>query len=147
MRKIFSIIFTALLVIILFSGCRRATHNGWIDGNWRIKSVEQIADGVFYDKDTVIYPESSFIAIQLELAQIRTGSEPGVKGRGATAVMLHDRKNDKITLEYRLNDKDVNPKWMIERGFCSNPETYDVHANSKRLTLRSANVVINCERW
>ena len=116
-----SILTVACAVLLIVAGsCRRASHNGAIDGNWKILTIETLATGEVEDLSGV----NRFIAINLELMQLR-----------GVSLLTGDFPNTDV-------------KALSVYGIDENPVTFTVEkANSNRLQLRTSTKLITCRRF
>lgn len=125
----------------LLPGCRRATHNGEIDGYWQIRSIEYTkADG---STRTVIPNKTQdwYIGIQLELFQIGA-PQPQYQ---LTGEISYDKKAGKLGVNFPYNP---SAAVLLQFGIPSNPVTFTVEkADSKALVLSTASTRITCRRW
>lgn len=129
------------LTLGIGAGCRRTSHNGDIDGFWRVVSVEQIANGTTIPKDTVIYPTNLFYCINLELMQLQPLSAE------FTGVMNFSERNRKLTVEFPKRPEGATG-WEMQRfGIWTNPVTFEVNAGKSHLVLRTPESVIKCDRF
>ncbi len=53
-----------VLSLSMLAGCGKASHNGHVDGNWEIMSIENRQDG------TVTVPDQHFIALYLHVVNL-----------------------------------------------------------------------------
>lgn len=139
MKKIIYLLF-AVFMLTAAAGCRRASHNGSIDGNWRLVQVEILSTGEIIETD----PENEyFIAINLELMQLR--------GRGittnpfCTGIMDYDRDAGRLAVDFPNKPP---MKQLAEFGIFENPVVFQVEeASHKALVLRTPQSVITCRRF
>lgn len=135
------------LVIALVCGitaisCRRTSHNGAIDGQWKLVSVEEFANDSTILRDTVIYPEREYIDIQLEIMQLRGENHPLYTG-----VITYDKGNDILTVDFR-SPKQITPLVKHLFGVWRNPVTYKVeNPDRKTMILRTPECVLTCHRF
>lgn len=132
MKKVIIIAITALLLTI-FAGCRRVSHNGAIDGHWVITAIETTADG------SVRHPRSFTVNIQDELFQLR-GAQV------LTGEISYDEGAHKLGVDFRPADE-VSPANLQEYGIWSNPVVFDVDVNRRHLILKTPESVITCKRF
>lgn len=124
----------AIIAISLLSlgSCRRMSNNGKIDGNWKIYEIYYIADG------TTVVPENEFIAIQLELLQLRSSKD------FCTAVIGYDKNSDDMYVDF----KKINPSILYPFGFGSAQSTVHIdRADSKHLVLSTDIARITCRKY
>ena len=125
-------------VMLLFAAgsCRRASHNGKIDGNWKVLTIETLATGEVTD-----YSRSQvFIAINLELMQLRSGTFGSYTG-----IIDYDKGDHRLAVEF----PDITGADQLRTyGIDENPVVFTVEkANSKRLRLRTSTKLITCRRF
>lgn len=137
MKKIIYLLL-AVVAIFISTGCRRASHNGFIDGNWRVSEIYVNSDG------HTEYPEDRFICINLELIQLRY--KDLYNYGNLTGEIHYDKKQAKLTADF-LGDQGV-VSYTKYFGIYSNPVTMDVERiNSDKMVLRTPETVITCRRF
>lgn len=136
MKKYIVLLMTAaMLAVTVLSGCRRATHNGKIDGLWKVVEIETFPDG---GTSEVTNPENVFFGVQLELFQIDTPT-PRFTGE---MTFGKDRQ-----LSVRFTDNTESDE-LRQFGIYSNPVTFTIETlNSKHLVLSTPSSVITCRRF
>lgn len=134
-------LYLLILCVLIGTGCRRTSHNGDIDGFWRVVSVEQIANGTTILKDTVIYPEDLFYCINLELMQLQPLSYD------YTGVMNYSERDRRLTVEFPKQAEGPTGWQMQKFGIWTNPVTFEVNAGRSHLVLRTPESVIKCDRF
>ena len=129
-----SILTVACAVLLIVAGsCRRASHNGAIDGNWKILTIETLATGEVEDLSGV----NRFIAINLELMQLRGVSL-------LTGEIDYHKREHLLTVDFPNTDV----KALSVYGIDENPVTFTLEkANSNRLQLRTSTKLITCRRF
>ena len=135
MKKIICLL---AVILLLASGCRRASHNGKLDGFWRVETVEYLnaASG-----DSVAHPQNRFICIDLELFQLQ---EHG--GIQATGVMDYSKGKHLLKVDFPYFEAGGSP--LLERfGIMENPVTFLVSASGEKLVLSSTSTVVRCRRF
>lgn len=128
----------AVCVLIMAVGCRRVSHNGKLDGNWRVETVELFKESGMVKQDSLFHPEDRYIAFQLELVQIRPNLHTG--------IITYDDKSGQLSMEFPKEPSSL-PKVFLDYGICENPVTFTVEADSKHLVLKNASAVVTCRRW
>lgn len=132
MRKILNFLLIAITAACAMS-CRRTSHNGDIDGFWRIDRIQYSASG------ETVCPEDLFIAVNLELLQL---DNPQVEHTG---VISWHKGDSRLGVEFPYNPSD---EALYKYGFPPNPCTLDVKVlDSRRLVLASPTAVISCTRY
>lgn len=131
----------ALLLLTVGSGCRRTSHNGDLDGNWRVKAITVTSTGTTEDLG-----DNYFIAINLELMQLRAPGMSQTQATTVTGVMDYDEDAGRLTVDFPKNDRKGDQN--LERfGIYSNPVTFQVSVSSRNLVLKSPESVIECRRF
>lgn len=129
--------FLALIFILTLSSCRRTSHNGDLDGFWRIDRIE-FADPEPGQDNTVV-PDQLFIAINLELMQLYNPSLV------ATGVINYDEDQATLGVEFPYKP---SLQTLIKFGITDNPVTFKVEdVSGKRLVLKSDDTRIICTRF
>lgn len=133
--KKFSLIFTALLALMMSFSCRRASDNGKLDGYWKIYEIYYIADG------TTVSPESRFLAIQLELIQLE--SHDGASN--LTGILSYSKGADSFSVDFATNP---SPQQLFEFGFSSPQSVVHIDkADGKKLVLSTDIARISCRKY
>lgn len=136
----FCLLLSLALLMISFAGCRKVSHNGAIDGNWQILSIENRATGEF---ETVDNPR--FYAIGLHVVNLTYGH---TQGSGKTANMVYDKENKVITLDFPYTDLNSDPNTLSPWGIYTNPVTLTVlEANRSSLVLQTPETIITCRKF
>lgn len=100
MRKFIPLIVLSIL-ILLSASCRRTSHNGKIDGFWKVMEIR-------YDDDVVaagtvpsetVSPENKFICINLELIQF------GNPNPAITGVIAYNKGDSKLGIDFQTNSQ------------------------------------------
>ena len=132
--RIFINFLVFLTIAFPFVSCKKVSHNGDLDGNWRIVSIENIEDG------TKTKPHQLFIAFQLHVVRL---SPNGVAGN------LHYNKEDSLVSIDFPYQKDEKGKILLSQyGIKSNPVTFKIEkVSSKQLIIRSSETIMNCEKF
>lgn len=134
MKKTKYILMLLLAIVAILPSCRRASHNGKLDGQWRITQIERVAE------QTTDIPDRLFININLELVQlVRNG------GSQVTGEISYSKGGDTLGMEFPSNPSAAT---LRNYGIYSNPVTFDVaKLDRKTLVLESPEAVIICERF
>ena len=122
---------TLLLVVFLsLTACNKVSHNGNLDGQWRIITIENIESGVINE------PQQLFYCFNLHTANLTRG------GVWYTANMVYDYP--KLSLDFPYN----KPGELDDWGIYSTDVTFQiVLLNSSSLILRSDQVIINLQKF
>jgi hypothetical protein len=132
MRKLLPVLILALIALCLPS-CRRTSHNGRIDGFWRIDEIAYAESG------ETVSPTDLFIAVNLELLQL---DNPQVEHTG---IISYHKGDPRIGVEFPYNP---SAEALYKYGFPANPCVLDiVTLDSHRLVLSSPVAVISCTRY
>ncbi len=132
MRKLLPVLILALIALCLPS-CRRTSHNGRIDGFWRIDEIAYAESG------ETVSPTDLFIAVNLELLQL---DNPQVEHTG---IISYHKGDPRIGVEFPYNP---SAEALYKYGFSANPCVLDiVTLDSHRLVLSSPVAVISCTRY
>lgn len=137
MKKIFPLILIAIIAITAGS-CRRASHNGLIDGMWRIDEITVTATGENVD------PLDKFICVNLELMQL------GHPTPEITGILHYHKGDERFSVEFPYRPSDDK---MAGYGFAYNSPDTDVVTldvellNHKHMVLRSPIATITCTRY
>jgi hypothetical protein len=136
MRKLIPIIILSLITLVSPS-CRRASHNGKIDGFWKITEIAYTPQE---DRgENIVYPEDLFICVNLELLQL---ANPDTDITGILSCHLDE---DRISVEFPTNPTEQK---LYGYGFAGNPANLDILTlDSKHLVLRSSAATITCRRF
>lgn len=134
-----AIIFT----VALFCGisCNKASHNGKLDGQWQVMSVEDIASG-----NVTTPQEPGYFCIYLHIFQLSIISPEG--SSRISANMTYDKNGSTLYCDFPyVADKDVE-SLLGPYGIQSNPITFDItKLDGKSLVLRSDKTLITCRRF
>lgn len=126
-------------LIILLSGlaaCNKASHNGALDGQWQITTIENLSSG-----ETTVPNPARYICINLHIMQLTGGNRP-------TANMTYDKKAGHISCDFPYVEKDKTESTLSPWGIYSNPVEFDVvKLNHKELVLRTDRTLITCRRF
>ncbi|MDE6717972.1 MAG: lipocalin-like domain-containing protein [Muribaculaceae bacterium] len=138
--KFIKYIFSAVILfaaVCAISSCRVASHNGKLDGQWQIMSIEETATGLSAAPET-----RSYLCFYLHILQAY-----GPTYR-LTANMTYDKEEEVLTADFPYISQGDVDKNLKPYGICSNPVTIEVvKADSKELVLRTPETVITCRRF
>ncbi len=141
MKKFIYILIAAAVILTSSTGCRRMSHNGDIDGFWRVVSVEEIANGSTIQQNNTLYPDDIFYCINLELMQLQPLNS------NYTGIMHFNKKEKQLTVEFPKQPEGAAPDAMHIFGIWTNPVTFEYSADSRHLVLRTPETVIKCDRF
>lgn len=142
MRKLIPLIILSL-IFLTSASCRRTSHNGKIDGFWKIMEIRYdddsaVAAAASLNGQSVI-PDNLFICINLELIQLGN-PEPNITG-----FMAYDKDDRTLGIEFPGNP---GQRHLLNYGISGNPASLDiVTLTNKRLVLRSEAATITCRRF
>lgn len=121
----------ALIITLALPSCRKGGINGDLDGQWRVITVENLADG------TVSEPYNHFYCLYLHTANL---TNPGV---AATANMEYDRHDHRLTLEFPYGVGKLAP-W----GIYDITTTFTVeHLNHHTLVIASDKARVTMKKF
>ncbi len=127
----------AALILIIAPSCRRASHNGKIDGFWKIMKMENKATG----EVTEITDPKINIAINLELMQWY-----GI-GPRLTGIISYHKGDSTIGVDFS-GCPYTNEHTLAAYGFTSAKVTFDiVTLDSKHLVLATPEMIYYCDRF
>ncbi len=135
-KQLYILIALLGLVLATLSGCRRASHNGKLDGLWRVDTIEYVQpDGT----TTVTNPTDLFYGVNLELFQIDT------PGPTYTGEISYDKGGSTLGVRFTGNPGSTE---LLSYGVPSNPVMFDiVKLDSKHLVLKTNTTVVTCRRY
>lgn len=126
-----------VLGLIILVGCRKASDNGKIDGQWQIMGIENLETG----KTTVPYPRR-YIAINLHVVQLTD-----IKGVQYSGNMRYDKTGETLYWDFPWNKPERDPA-LESWGIYTNPvEAHILKLDNKSLVLKTPQTVIICRRF
>ena len=122
-----------LTVSIPFASCRKVSHNGKLDGQWQVVTIENPSTG----ESVAPYPKL-YYCFNLHVVQLT--------GVGSAAGNLrYDKGEGNITLDFPYAS---NTEGLSNFGINSNPITFHIeHLSGKKLVLRSPESIVTCRRF
>lgn len=120
--------------------CRRTSHNGKIDGFWRVETVEYL-DQTTPDPDPAEH--DMFIMVNLELFQL------GMPTPVLTGIMSYHKGDDKVAVDFAqpMSEARRNEIFALY-GIPSTQTVFEIEKlDSKRLVLNSGIARITCRRF
>ena len=134
--KLFILSALSILFISGFSGCNKLSHNGKLDGQWQIMTIEQSATG------DLSFPEHEYIRINLHILQLWNNADR------QTANMIYDKKGGVINCDFPyIKEKDITAL-LVPYGIYTNPVEFDIlKLDGKSLILKTDRTVISCRRF
>lgn len=126
----------SLAALVGLTSCRKVSHNGKLDGQWQIRSIENTETGVETSPDPELY-----ICIDLHILQLTGGPR-------LTANMTYDKDAETISCDFPyVKDEDVETQ-LGAYGIFSNPVKMDiVKLDGKSLVIRTDKSIITCRRF
>lgn len=125
----------AILLLTLFTGCRKAPVNGKLDGMWQVMDIEY-ADGTRAKVDYQAY-----YCIELHVVQLR-----GLSGQTGN---LH-YADSKLTMDFPYADTEAKMRPLKNYGIEENPQVFDiVTLTGSALVMRtpSGSVTVTCRKF
>lgn len=127
----------AIAAICAISSCRVASHNGKLDGQWQIMSIEDTATGISSEPET-----RSYLCFYLHILQAY-----GPTYR-LTANMTYDKETETGTADFPYIPAADVEKNLKPYGICTNPVAFEVlKVDGKELVLRTPETIITCRRF
>lgn len=133
----------AICSALHFSSCRRVSHNGEIDGHWRIEWMENKATG------EVTRPVNYFICIQLEMAQFREENLLNGSGSLINALISYRKGDDHIGMSFPTQPGNGNKdEWLAQFGIPGHEVDFKIlKLNCKTLDLENSATIYHCTRF
>lgn len=147
-RTIANIRFHLLLVVLLslvISGCRNASHNGDLDGQWQVMEVSYGGEDVQFPEGEIYYYNFYLHTFQLTYT--------GIRSTRMTGNMTYDEDAGTLGLELGFVKEGRVDKSLMDRlvywGF---PDSGEVVMKIRQLTksnmvLEYGDVVITCRKF
>ena len=131
--KYIALIFTLAVALLSLPSCNKASHNGKLDGQWQIMSIEEVSTG-----EVSVPANQSYICINLHIIQL-TGN--GIM----SGNMSYDKKGGTLSCDFPyVKPENVNNQ-LGRYGIFSNPVTLDiVKLDGKALVLKTDRTFITC---
>lgn len=126
------------LMGIGLAGCRKASENGKLDGQWQVMSVEDFSTG-----EITTPAVRSYICMNLHVVHLSlTG------GDLITGNMQYDKKNETLSWHFPYINEPVGMASIENWGLYSNPLTLQVvKLDGKTLILKTDRTLITCRRF
>lgn len=147
-KSIYRLALPAVVVLVLavfFTGCRKWSHNGDIDGQWQVLEVTYSGVPVDFPEGEIYYYNFYLHTFQLTFT--------GVRPNRLTGNFTYDKEDDKLGLElgYVIENK-VDPLWMQRLVYWGIPSSgvvvMKIHElSSSRLVMGYDNVMIVCRKF
>ncbi|MDE5806768.1 MAG: lipocalin-like domain-containing protein [Muribaculaceae bacterium] len=126
----------SLTALIGISSCRKVSHNGKLDGQWQIMTIEETATGSVSEPS-----QREYICINLHVIQLTGPSR-------LTGNMTYDKKGETLSCDFPYVKADEVDRLLGQYGIYANPVTLDVvKVDGKSLVLRSDRSLITCRRF
>lgn len=137
-RSIF-IYVISVLFIICASGCRKASHNGKLDGQWQIMKIENL------ETSEEKVPEGRrYICLNLHVVQL----EGMDVSKQAVGNMAYDKDAGIINWDFPYNTAGDDLKRLEKWGIYTNPvEIKVLKVDGSALVLRTPETIITCRRF
>lgn len=143
MKKFLStllLIFISAITITLNTGCRKMSHNGNLDGQWQILSIEDRKSGSIN-----VLSDQRYYCINLHVIQLTTYG--GIKYSGN---FHYDKDKEEITFDFPYQAAQIsqgnNP--LIPFGIYTNPVTFKIiESSSKELILSSPESIVTFRKF
>lgn len=124
----------SLLAVSALPSCRRASHNGKLDGFWKVVEIYDVQTG-----ETIIPDPTPYMSFQLELVQLRCALG------WQTGTISYDKGGGTLGLNFPYNPPE---SYLSIFGIYENPVVFDIETlDHKRLVLANDRSVITCERF
>lgn len=135
-------VIAAAVAIAAFSSCRKMSHNGKLDGQWQIQSVENTETG----EVTSPYPKH-YYCLNLHVVNLKiTDLSATISGN-----MQYDKDASTVTMDFRsfpYSTEEANDRALGEFGVYENPVTFDIiELNDKEMVLKSPQSVVRMRRF
>ncbi len=146
MRKIFYIYLT--FICIGMSGCKLDnSHNGDLDGYWKLSSVDTLTSGGIAD----LTESSLFWSVQKNLLMVRDNNDESNQGyvmrfqqTDSTLLLTDAQRYNKATGNELLED--FAP--LHRFGITTQPEEFNLdHLTSRRMTLSNSRLRLNFKKF
>lgn len=119
-----------IALLLLGQSCGKVSHNGDLDGMWRVLTVENLTTG------EVTYPNQHFYCFYLHTANLTKGVVC------ATANMIYDYP--KLILDFPYNSAGQLDEW----GIYSNYVEFEIlELNSREMTMRSTEALVAMRKF
>lgn len=127
----------SIVTMLTLGGCNQTTHNGHLDGQWQIMTIEERSTGAVTVPD-----HGEYMCFYLDVLQLTD------KGARETANMDYDKKAGTLVFDFPYV-KSANVASALGRfGFHTNPIRFDiVKLTGKELVIRSDATVITCRKF
>lgn len=127
--------------LISFAACRKVSHNGSLDGQWQIMTIEDAATG--QSAAPVIPSYISFNLHLIQLSYVSGDSAPRITGN-----MTYDKNAETIFCDFTDDQQPNVEAALAPFGIFSNPVTLQiVKLDRKSLVLRTDRSLITCRRF
>lgn len=142
LTKYFALIISISAFLICGVSCNKVSHNGKLDGQWQIMTIEVTASG-----ETSVPKDPSYICFNLHLIQFNRdlGDQ---NSRWPTGNMTYEKKGGSIYCDFpTVKPENIDAQLGIF-GIYSNPVTLEIiKLDGKTLVLRSDRCLITCRRF
>lgn len=127
----------AMVAFLTLAGCNQTSHNGHLDGQWQILTIEEKSTG-----SVTVTDHGACICIYLDVLQLTD------KKARLTANMDYDKKANTLSCDFPyVKPADVEAS-LGRFGFYTNPIKFDIiKLTGKELVLSSDETVITCRKF
>ena len=127
----------AMTALIVLGSCNQTSHNGKLDGQWQILTIEDKSTGTVSETN-----HGSCICIYLDVLQL---SDEGAR---LTANMDYDKKGNTLSCDFPYVKPENVASTLGRFGFYTNPIKFDIiKLTGKELVLSSEETVITCRKF
>lgn len=134
--NIFVALFAAVVMICVLSGCRKASDNGKLDGQWQIMKIENVATG-----EEMVPPVRKYICLNLHVVQLTGNGQ-------AFGNMHYDKDKGIINWDFPKLKTEDEIATLQSWGLYSNPVTLEVvKLDGSQMVLKTPETVITCRRF
>lgn len=127
---------TAFAAATLLSSCNKVSHNGALDGQWQIMTIENLNTG-----EVVTPAKGEYICINLHVLQLR-----GIQLLSAN--MSYDKNAAVIDAQFPYVTPENVSSQLGVYGIYSNPVRMDIiKLSHKELVLKTDQTLITCRKF
>lgn len=140
MKRILYAIFVTSVIAAAFAmtGCRSMSHNGRLDGFWKIVTIENTATGEVTPANSEYY--YSFYRDVMNLKDTKSV-------KNITGKFNYHKGDDKITIEYPYIESDQMYE-LEPYGIYENPVTFEIlKLTGSELVLKSDHSIVSCIKF
>ncbi len=120
-------------IILCLTGCRNASHNGKLDAQWQVMTVENTDDG------SITHPHKIYMCLTSHVVNLYPGDYAG--------NFSYDEEKGIFTLDFPYREKPTDSR-LYQWGIYDNPVTFTIlKLDGKQLVIRSGHSVVTCRRF